>query len=186
MFFRLICALVLLSCIAAYKVSPNRGFMQMKWGQQLTKAVGTALLTATLAGPALVPTPVFADGATSESTIYRARNTYGVRIYDLAPAVEKGDFEAFQQSKIRNAFDLFISQTNPGSSKALTREAEIAIKEKIYDAVEKKDVQKLQEAFNEFVRVAKLKPDYKPEEKGQTTSSPFSPLRGTEREYIPH
>lgn len=151
----------------------------------LSKALGVALMGAAMNGP-MVPPAAMADGAVSASTIFRARNNYGAKIYALKDAATKGDFSAFAGPKVAAAFDLFISGSNAlGSeiSKA-TAAAETAAKKEIFDAVAAKDAGKLKAAFDKFVTVAELTPVFKPEEKGQSDSSGYSPTWGTSRQYI--
>jgi hypothetical protein len=58
-------------------------------GIKLSKAVGIASLTVGLS------MPVLADGASSQSSVYRARIGYGNRILGLGEAASSGKFEAF-------------------------------------------------------------------------------------------
>eukprot|EP01031_Cornospumella_fuschlensis_P012582 gene12582-15371_t len=159
--------------------------MKMGFGHQLSKVVGAAAVGLTLAGP-VMPLPVMADGAVSISTVYRARNNYGAKINDLASAVEKGDFGAFEDKKVSNAFDLFISGSNALNSKIdkQRKAEETKILADIKSAVKSKDATKLKAAYNNFVKVADLKSDFKPNELGQTDSSGYSPTYGTKRQYI--
>jgi len=113
-------------------------------------------------GVALAPlAPAFADGAVSASTIFRARNTYGAKIQDLAPAVEKGDFAAFDNKKVLNAFDLFISGTNKRVTDKPTLKKEKEIEEAIFKAVKAKDSAGLKKAYAEFINFADLTKEYK-------------------------
>eukprot|EP01035_Chromulina_nebulosa_P018109 gene18109-23763_t len=151
----------------------------------LSRFLGVAAIGAALAGP-MTATPVLADGAVSKSTVYKARLGYGTKILDLAKAADKGDFAAFADKKVQNAFDLFISRStalNSIKDKEI-RAKETAIKDQLYAAVSAKDSSKLKSSYSEFVKVADLISLYKPEEKGQSDSSGYSPAYGTEREYI--
>lgn len=127
--------------------------------------------------------PVLADGAVSASTIFRARNSYGARIVQLQKAADTGNFAAFEDKKAINGFDLFISSSNSQKS-AIAKErkaAELKLEADIYTAVKAKDASKLKNAYNEFIKVADLKSDYKNDELGQTDSSGYSPTWGTDR-----
>jgi hypothetical protein len=130
--------------------------------------------------------PVNADGAVSASTVYRARNNQGAKISALESAASSGNFAAFEEKKIQNAFDLFISGSNALNSATAkaNKKAELKIKADIYAAVASKNAGALKSAYSEFIKVADLKPDYKPNELGQSDSSGYSPTWGTEREYI--
>lgn len=105
------------------------------------KLFGVTAVVIGLAGPAIVPQSVVADGAVSASTIFRARNYYGGKIKDLYGGVMKGNFAAFDNKKTVNTFDLFISETNAQKSTiAKERErAELALQAKILDAVKNRD-----------------------------------------------
>lgn len=151
----------------------------------LRKAFGVAAMGFALAGPAM-PQPAVADGAISKSTVYRGRNKYGPKILSLQDAVNKGDFAAFEDKKVVNAFDLFISSSNALPSKISkdTKKTEIAIQTSIYEAVKAKDSAKLKSSFSDFVKLADLVSDYKPGELGQTDSSGNSPTWGTPGQYI--
>ena len=153
--------------------------IQSKFG----KALGVAAMGIALAGPIV---PANADGAVSQSTVYRGRTKYGAKILDLGAAVSKGDFAAFEDKKTLNAFDLFISSSNAlgGKISKERKAAETAIEANIYSAVKAKDASKLASAYSEFVKVADLKSDFKPGDLGQTDSSGYSPTWGTSRQYI--
>jgi hypothetical protein len=150
------------------------------------KYFGMTAIVLGLAGPQLLPSPVHADGAVSASSVYRARNYYGNKIKDLYDDVMKGNFAAFEQKKILNAFDLFISESNAQKSTIAKerKSAELALQAKIYDAVKNKDRGQLSTSYGEFIKVADLTSDYKPGEPGQTDSSGNSPTYGTAREQI--
>lgn len=130
--------------------------------------------------------PVIADGAVSKSTVFRARNNQGAKIMALEKAVANGDFAAFEDKKIKNAFDLFISGSNALNSATMkaNKKAELQIKADIYAAVDSKNAGALKSAYSEFIKIADLKSEYKPNELGQTDSSGFSPTWGTDRQYI--
>lgn len=182
MFVRVLLLVVFAALAVAYRPANQ---MKMGFGNQLSKAIGVATVGFTLAGP-MMPLPVVADGAVSRSTVYRARNNYGAKIFDLGAAVEKGDFSAFEDKKISNAFDLFISGSNALNAKIdKERKAEeLKIYADIKAAVSNKDAAKLKASFNNFVKVADLKSEFKPTERGQTDSSGYSPTWGTARQYI--
>lgn len=74
------------------------------------KGLGIAAMGIALAGP--VSLPAFADGAVSISTVYRARNNYGAKIFALSDAAASGNFAAFEDKKTKNAFELFMSSAN--------------------------------------------------------------------------
>lgn len=145
--------------------------MSMKADLQST---GAKLLVAAGLGLSIMgPLPVMADGAVSASTVYRARNSYGSKIMDLQEAVSKGNFAAFDNKKVLNAFDLFISGSNAkgGIKGKETKKAELALQAKIYEAVKAKNSAALKSAYDEFIQIADLKSEYKPGEVGQTDSS---------------
>lgn len=190
--FKLVLALAIIACTVAFmptNVMIRKSHMQMSSLDNIQakfgKAMGIAAMGIALAGP-VAPSIVNADGAVSPSTVFRARNSYGARIKDLAGAAAKGDFAAFEDKRTLNGFDLFISGSNAQKS-AITKErksAELAIQAKIYDAVKAKDAGKLKSSYDEFIKVADLTSSYKPGEVGQTDSSGYSPTWGTERQYI--
>lgn len=148
--------------------------------------VGKFFVAAGMGLSLMGPLPVLADGAVSASTVYRARNSYGAKINDLADDVAKGNFAAFENKKVLNAFDLFISASNAkgGIKGKETKKTELALQSKIYEAVKSKNSAALKSAYDEFIKVADLKSEYKPNEIGQTDSSGYSPTWGTERQYI--
>ena len=150
----------------------------------IIKAVGIASLGFALSGPAVMP--VNADGAVSASTVFRARTNQGAKIMALENAVANGNFAAFEEKKTQNAFDLFISGSNALNSATMkaTKKTELKLKADIYAAVASKNSGALKTAYTEFIKVADLKPEYKPNELGQTDSSGYSPTWGTDRQYI--
>jgi hypothetical protein len=180
--FKLFVVLAIFAVAAAY----NAGNMRMSMGSKFSKAMGIASLAITLAGPVNMPQVANADGAVSVSTVYRARNLYGGRITDLKEAVSKGDFAAFEDKKVINSFDLFISRSNALNSQTDKdrKAAEKNILANIYSAVKARDSSKLKSSYDDFVKVADLKSDYKPGEKGQSDSSGYAPTYGTAREFI--
>jgi Flp pilus assembly protein TadG len=157
--------------------------LSMSLQNQITKAALSTAMGFALIAPVM---PALADGAVSQSTVYRARNSYGRRVLDLEEAVSKGNFAAFEDKKSINAFDLFISGSNALNSKIdKERKAEeTKLEAQIYAAVKSKDAGKLRSAYADFVKVADLKSDFKPGEKGQTDSSGYSPTWGTTKQYI--
>lgn len=182
MFAKFVIALALLVAVAAY--APRA---QVKMAMpNFSKALSIAAVGIALAGPAMPIMPAMADGAVSKSTVYRARTNQGTKILDLEEAVNKGNFDAFANKKTVNTFDLFISGSNALNGK-IDKEraaAEKKILATIYSAVESKDANKLRSAYADFIKVANLKPDFKPEERGQTDSSGYAPTWGTKRQYI--
>lgn len=152
--------------------------------KDVQKALGVAALGfATFAGP--VTMPAMADGAVSPSSVYRARVNYGSKIMGLEKSVANSDFGAFDK-KANAWFDLFISGTNslPGEAMKKAKKEETTIKADIFAAVASKDASKLKSSYASFIKVASLKPDFKPGELGQSDSSGYSPTWGTDREYI--
>jgi hypothetical protein len=154
--FRLFLALAIVACTVAFAPAGlgmvRRTEVQMNVQQKVSKFLGVAAMGIALAGPVM---PALADGAVSASTVFRARNSYGARLVALAPAVEKGDFSAFEDKKILNGFDLFISASNAQKS-TIAKErkaAEKNLQAKIYDAVKNKDQSKLKTAYSEFIKV---------------------------------
>lgn len=181
-------ALLLVAILAvATAFGPARMRMSMKTESvqsKMGKVVGAMGLGLSLMGPMVAP--VMADGAVSASTVYRARNSYGAKIVGLADAAAKGDFAAFTDKKVVNAFDLFISASNAqkGIKQKETKKAELAIQAQLYDAVKAKNAANLKSAYDEFIKVANLKSEYKASDVGQTDSSGYSPTWGTERQQI--
>lgn len=176
----LVIVAVILSAVQAFSPARTMGAKRMEMSMDVRKFIGAAGLAFSLAAP------VLADGATSISNEFRARNSYGARIVDLGKAVESGNFAAFEDKKIVNGFDLFISTSNSRKN-TLTKErkaAEKKIEIDIYAAVKAKDAGKLKAAYKQFIDVADLKSDYKPGELGQTDSSGYAPTWGTDRQYI--
>lgn len=182
--FKLFVAFALVAIASAY--SATRGQVRMSLGAKFSKFMGVAAVGLSLASPLNLPSVAHADGAVSKSTVYRARNSYGARIYDLRDAADKADFAAFEDKRIVNAFDLFISGSNALNSQVdkERKAAEKSIQANLYAAVKAKDANKLRAAYNDFVKVADLKPEYKPGELGQTDSSGYAPTWGTDRQYI--
>lgn len=149
---------------------------------KVSRAVGAAALGLALMGPM----PVLADGAVSDGTVFRARNSYGRKIVELGSAAAKGDFAAFENKKAINAFDLFISGANKknGIKDKENKKAELALEAEIYTAVKSKNAGALKTAYDKFIDVADLKREFKPSEAGQTDSSGYSPTWGTSSQYI--
>ena len=161
---------------------PARLRMTMKadsMQSQISKAFGIAAMGIALAGPM----PAMADGAASKSTVYRARNSYGQRVLGLGEAAAKGDFDAFLEKRAVNGFDLFISGSNRmnGVKDKAAKKAELELEKAIYEAVKAKDKAGLKKNYDEFIKVADLKPQFKPGELGQTDTSGYSPTWGTDR-----
>eukprot|EP00401_Gymnodinium_catenatum_P071210 CAMPEP_0117550466 /NCGR_PEP_ID=MMETSP0784-20121206/48695_1 /TAXON_ID=39447 /ORGANISM="" /LENGTH=164 /DNA_ID=CAMNT_0005347485 /DNA_START=117 /DNA_END=611 /DNA_ORIENTATION=+ len=161
--------------------------MQMSFGDKFAKAAGIAAMGFALAGPIAVPPQAAnAEGASSASTVYRARNYYGAKIKDMKDDVNKGNFAAFEDKKAVSAFDLFISGSNrvksPTSKARQAKETEL--ESKFFAAVQSKNSGDLKAAYNEFIKVADLTEEYKSGEVGQTDSSGYSPTWGTSRQYI--
>lgn len=126
---------------------------------KISRAFGVAAMGIALAGPISGPVPsAMADGAVSSSTVYRTRLNYGTKLLNLTPAVQKGDFAAFEDKKILNAFDLFISGSTAKKGIA-DKERKIVEKDlqaNIYAAVKAKDATKLKSFYTEFIKVADL------------------------------
>eukprot|EP01041_Mallomonas_annulata_P010602 gene10602-22137_t len=150
---------------------------------KISKALAVAAMGAALYAPV---SPAMADGAVSASTVYRARTSYGAKIADLEKAVNNGNFGAFEDKKVSNAFDLFISGANKLSGKAGKEKAatEKKIAAEIFSAAKAKDAGKLKAAYSEFIKVAELKSEFGPNDNGQTDSSGYSPTWGTARQQI--
>lgn len=190
--FRLVFVVTLIACTFAFmsrNMIVRKSEMKMSFNEiqsKIGRVVGIAAMGFALAGPMIPTEQANADGAVSASTVFRARNNYGRRIKDLAPAAEKGDFATFASKKSINAFDLFISSTNaiknPTTKARLAAEKEV--ENKIYSAVKAKDAAALKSAYAEFIKVADLTSDYKEGELGQTDSSGYSPTWGTPSQYI--
>lgn len=138
-----------------------------------------------LTGP-MVPQPAQADGASSISTVYRARNSYGRKIFNLKSDVDSFNTAVLGEKSVSNAFDLFISGTNRGNNPKVkeTRNKETELAAAFKAAVAGGDAAKAKSAYAEFIKVADLKPEYKNNELGQTDTSGYSPTWGTERQYI--
>jgi orotate phosphoribosyltransferase-like protein len=163
MFARIFVLLALVACTVAFmpttpriarrsEVSMSAESMQ----QKIAKALGVAAMGIALAGPV----PAMADGAVSRSTVYRARNNYGAKIYALSSAASSGNFAAFEDKKTLNAFDLFISGANAlnGIADKEAKAAEKAIYADIYSAVKAKDAGKLKANFDKFIAVRTCAP----------------------------
>jgi len=182
--FRALVVVAILALVSAF--GPAR--MAVRKASSLQMGVEKNFAAAAVAASlfALPVAPVFADGAVSKSTVFRARNNYGAKIAALGDAAAKGNFAAFSDKKAQNAFDLFISASNAqnGVKQKETKKAEKEIQAKINEAVKSKNAGALKSAFDEFIKVADLKSDYKPGEAGQTDSSGYSPTWGTERQQI--
>ena len=159
----------------------NHANLSMNIQNKISKAIGVAALGISFVAPVM---PVFADGAVSASTVYRARTTYGRRIQDLKDTVSKANFEALQDRKVVNSFDLFISGANALNADKSLRAAETAVEAKFFAAVKAKDAGKLKSAYDEFIQLADLTKEFKPNELGQTDSSGYSGTWGTDRQYI--
>jgi len=190
--FKIIVSLAVLAISMAFAPSARTimktSSLQMSSAQsQISKAFGIAAMGIALAGPiTIMPNSASADGAVSASTVYRSRNNYGAKIMALKGAADSGDFSKFEEKKIVNAFDLFISGSNALKSTAMkeTKKVELVLEAKIFNAVKAKDAATLKSTFAEFIKVADLKSDYKPGELGQTDGSGNSPTWGTDRQYI--
>jgi len=159
--------------------------MQMTMGvesfqKNIAKALGVGAMAVALAGPL----PAMADGASSISTVYRTRGLYGNKILALQKAAETGDYSKLESSG--NTFDLFIAGTNIGYNPAVkaTRAQEKELAAAFKAAVAAKDSGKIKSTLGEFIKVADLKSEYKPNERGQTDSSGYAPTWGTESQYI--
>ena len=85
-------------------------------------------------------------------------------------------------------FDLFISGVNRGSNPRVKelkkKETELAANFKA--AVAAGDSATAKSTYAEFIKIADLKPDYRPDELGQTDSAGngFAPTWGTEKQFI--
>ena len=92
------------------------------------------------------------------------------------------------EKSVSNAFDLFISGANRGSNPKVkeTKKKETQLAADFKAAVAAGDSAKAKSAYSEFVKIADLKPEYKPDELGQTDSAGngFSPTWGTEKQFI--
>jgi hypothetical protein len=178
--FRALIVLAVLALTTAFgpaRMSARSSSLQMGMEKNIAAAAMAASLFAA---------PVFADGAVSASTVYRARNSYGAKILNLGDAASKGDFAAFADKKSTNAFDLFISASNAlgGAKYKEIKKTELAIQAKINDAVKTKNAGALKSSYDEFIKVASLKSDFKASDVGQTDSSGYSPTWGTPRQQI--
>jgi Photosystem II Psb31 protein len=72
-----------------------------------------------------------------------------------------------------------------GGTSAKERKAvETKLESDIFAAVKAKDSSKLKASYEEFIKVADLKSEYKPGELGQTDSSGYSPTWGTDKQFI--
>jgi hypothetical protein len=184
--FRIVCLIAVLACVTAFKP------MQMTMGvnnfqKQISKALGVGAMAVALSGP-MIPQPVQADGANSVSNVYRARNSYGRKIYNLKKDVESGNFAVLGDKSVSNWFDLFISGANRGNNIAVkelrAKETELASTFKA--AVAAGDASKAKSAYSDFIKLADLQPEFKANELGQSDSAGagFSPTWGTDRQYI--
>lgn len=178
---------LLVAFSSAYQTQLTMKMSTNSFSKQFTKAFGIIGMGASILGTSAVmtPQPALADGASSISTVYRARMFYGPKILKLEDAATRGDFSSFDDRKVASTFKLFISETTSRNTlkDQEVRSAETRLQNDIFDAVKAKDANKLKNAFSEFVNVASLKSDYKPTEKGASDSSGFSATYGTERGY---
>lgn len=181
--FRFFVILAVVASAVAYRGMVPRMTMKSEAIQaKIGKALGVAAMGFALAGPVQI---VNADGAVSASTVFRARNSYGAKIVNAGAAVDKADFAALSSKKLNNAFDLFISSGNPKSiSGKATAKKEKELEAAFFAAVKAKDSSKVKSVYNEFIKVADLKSEFKPDEPGQTDSSGYSPTWGTARQQI--
>lgn len=163
--FRFLVVLAIIASTVAFapaRMGARRVQMEMSAESlqaKISRALGVAAMGVALAGPVLGPIPsANADGAVSSSTVYRTRLNYGTKILNLTPAVQNSDFAAFEDKKILNAFDLFISGSTAkkGIADKERRIAEKAIQANIYAAVKSKDSSKLKSSFTEFIKIADL------------------------------
>lgn len=191
MMLKLCLVLAMLGCALAFSPAATIGRANMKMSlsdtisKHASKILGVAAIGLTLNGPMQVP-PAHADGAVSASTVFRARNTYGARIVDLADAVAKSDFATLEDKKVSNSFDLFISGSTAKNSQLdkNVRAEEKKIAADFFAGVKARDAGKVKAAYDQFIKVASLKSDFRPDERGQSDSSGYSPYYGTSREYI--
>jgi hypothetical protein len=94
---RILCFFLLLVSVFSYGLQRATINMRTESVQaQISKSVAAAMMGISL----IAPLPTLADGAISQSTIFRARNTYGRRILDLGEAAAKGNFAAFSDRKV--------------------------------------------------------------------------------------
>lgn len=144
---------------------------------KIAKALGVGAMAFALAGPSV---PVLADGAYSASSVFRTRNLYGQRILNLEKDVNSGNFAALSDTD--TSFTLFIAGTTKRDKELKKTEEGLAAS--FSAAVKAKDAAKAKAAWSEFIKVADLKSEYKPDERGQTDSSGYSPTWGTSKQYI--
>lgn len=88
--------------------------------------------------------------------------------------------------KTKAIFDLFIKGSNSlvGEISKARAATENKLEADILAAAKAKDAGKLKAAYDEFIKVADLVPEFKDGELGQTDSSGYSPTWGTSRQYI--
>ena len=102
--------------------------------------------------------------------------------------VESGNFAVLSDKSVSNWFDLFISGANRGNNPAVkeVRAKETELASAFKAAVAAGDASKAKSAYSDFIKLADLQPEYKPNELGQSDSAGagFSPTWGTERQYI--
>ena len=93
---------------------------------------------------------------------------------------------ACPDKKTKAVFDLFIKGSNSlvGEISKARAATESKLEADILSAAKAKDAGKLKAAYDEFIKVADLQPEFKDGELGQTDSSGYSPTWGTSRQYI--
>jgi len=135
------------------------------------------------AGVVAMPAIASADGATSLSSIQRAKFKYGSRISALKDAVAKGDFAAVAAEK--NAFVLYNSGAYPGSKLKAKKNEAIAATNSIFAAIRSKDSKALKAAYDGYLKTVDMS-DYSALERnsGQGYSGDFDYRVGTNQAAI--
>ncbi|KAG5190811.1 extrinsic protein in photosystem II [Tribonema minus] len=137
---------------AAPAVAVRSSAMTMSAAPESRREVLRTAVSAAAAA-AVFPQLAFADGAVSESTVQRAKGIYGDKVLNLAGAVKAGNFEAVKAES--GAISLLTSGGFARASKA-DKAAAKAAKDAIFAAVESKDAAKLQSAYADLVKLAKI------------------------------
>jgi len=116
-----------------------------------TAAAQIGIAASVVAG---LPSVVLADGASSTSTIQRAKGIYGSRIAALKAAIKEGDFQAVAAEK--SAFVLYNSGAYPGTKNKEKKANAIEGTNKIFAAIRAKDKSALKKAYDEYLALCEI------------------------------
>lgn len=123
-----------------------------------------------------LPSVVLADGASSTSTIQRAKGIYGSRIAGLKAAIAAGDFQAVAEEK--SAFILYNSGAYPGAKNKEKKASAIEGTNQIFAAIRAKDKSALKKAYDNYLVICEITglPD-------ETAKGGFSQGQGYSNDY---